>query len=388
MLKQRLQAKLNQQHAKQHYRYLDTRTGPQQAECTLADGKTVINFCSNDYLGLANHPNVLASWREACEQYGIGSGASRLVSGHAQPHESLQQALAEFTGFERTLVFGTGYMANLAVLGTLVQRDDLLLQDKFNHASLLDAAVLSRARMLRFHHNDEVQAAALLEEHPVSETQLQWLVTEGVFSMDGHISPLPALVKLSEPRHRAIVVDDAHGFGVLGSHGRGSLEHHGIEPQQVDVMIATFGKSLGTFGAFVAGNATVIDALTQFARPFIYTTAPPPALSAATHAALAILQAEPQRRTHVHELIAYFRTQLQDTDLELTASGTPIQAVILGDSDSALRASEHLRAQGIFVKAIRPPTVPKGTARLRITLTAGHTKAHVDRLITALKEIT
>jgi 8-amino-7-oxononanoate synthase len=350
------------------------------------DGR--VNFCSNDYLGLARDPGVAAAMAEAAQRYGAGAGASHLVSGHGAEHEALERELAEFTGRARALVFSTGYMANLGVLGALAGRDDLLLGDELNHASLIDAARLVRSTHLqRYAHGDAAAARATLAAHDAHDTQHAgaFLITDGVFSMDGDLAPLPALAQAAQAHGAWLVVDDAHGIGVVGATGGGCCEHFGLDARDVPVLIGTFGKALGTFGAFVAGDDDVIELLLQRARTYIYTTALPPPVAAATRRALRIVREEPWRREILQARIAQFREGAAKRGLAVTPSTTPIQPLILGSPAAALEASSRLAAVGHRVTAIRPPTVPEGTARLRITLSAAHTAQQVESLLAALE---
>jgi 8-amino-7-oxononanoate synthase len=350
------------------------------------DGR--VNFCSNDYLGLARDPEVVAAMAEAAQRYGAGAGASHLVSGHGVEHEALERELAEFTGRARALVFSTGYMANLGVLGALAGRDDLLLSDELNHASLIDAARLVRSTHLqRYAHGDAAAARAALAAYDAHDAHAAgaFVITDGVFSMDGDLAPLPALADAARAHGAWLVVDDAHGFGVVGATGGGCCEHFGLDARDVPVLIGTFGKALGTFGAFVAGDDDIIELLLQRARTYIYTTALPPPVAAATRRALRIVREEPWRREILQARIAEFRAGAAQRGLAVTPSTTPIQPLILGSPAAALEASRRLAAAGHRVTAIRPPTVPEGTARLRITLSAAHTAQQVESLLAALE---
>ncbi len=350
------------------------------------DGR--VNFCSNDYLGLARDPEVVAAMAEAAQRYGAGAGASHLVSGHGAEHEALERELAEFTGRARALVFSTGYMANLGVLGALAGRDDLLLGDELNHASLIDAARLVRSTHLqRYAHGDAAAARAALAAYDAHDAHAAgaFVITDGVFSMDGDLAPLPALADAARAHGAWLVVDDAHGFGVVGATGGGCCEHFGLDARDVPVLIGTFGKALGTFGAFVAGDDDIIELLLQRARTYIYTTALPPPVAAATRRALRIVREEPWRREILQARIAEFRAGAAKRGLAVTPSTTPIQPLILGSPAAALEASRRLAAAGHRVTAIRPPTVPEGTARLRITLSAAHTAQQVESLLAALE---
>jgi 8-amino-7-oxononanoate synthase len=346
------------------------------------DGR--VNFCSNDYLGLARDPAVAAAMAEAAQRHGAGSGASHLVSGHGAEHEMLEQELAEFTGRARALVFSTGYMANLGVLAAFAGRTDLLLADELNHASLIDAARLVRSpRNHWYAHGDAAAARALLDAQAAEAGA--FIVTDGVFSMDGDLAPLPELAAAAQAHQAWLVVDDAHGLGVVGATGRGCCEHFGLDARAVPVLIGTFGKALGTFGAFVAGDDDVIELLIQRARTYIYTTALPPPVAAATRRALRIVREEPWRRAALQDRIAQFRDGAARRGLAVMPSSTPIQPLVLGSETAALTASHRLAEAGYRVTAIRPPTVPAGTARLRITLSAAHTPQQVEGLLAALE---
>ena len=364
------------------------RHGAQQPELTL-DGRALVSFCSNDYLGLANHPQVLTACRAGLDRYGLGSGASHLVTGHSEAHHALEEELADFLGRERALLFSTGYMANVGVINALVQEGDLVLQDALNHASLLDGGWLSRAPSRRYAHRDARSLQFMLEASSASQ---HLIVTDGVFSMDGDLAPLTDLIPLAR-RHRAwLMVDDAHGIGCLGEHGRGIIEAFGVSgrlatQEEVPILIGTLGKAFGTSGAFVAGEAALIQYLVQCARPYVYSTALPAAIAHATRTSLRLVQEEPWRRQRLQALVARFRQRALALGLTLTDSATPVQAVILGDVARAMRASQILREEGLQVSAIRPPTVPVGTARLRITFCATHTDAHLERLLRALERI-
>ncbi len=359
---------------------------PQADRGTVAivDGVRRTVFCSNDYLGLAHHPRVIAALRDGAARYGAGSGASHLVTGHSSEHQALEEQLATFTGRERALLFSTGYMANLGVAAALVGHGDQVLEDRLNHASLLDAGLLSGARFSRYAHCD---ATALQARLVARESGNALVMTDGVFSMDGDIAPLAALVRVAQAQGAWLMVDDAHGVGVLGHRGRGTLEHCGLDATQVPILMGTLGKALGTCGAFVAGAEELIEFLIQKARTYIYTTALPPAVASATRAALRLIDEEAWRRERLVTNIARFRAAGHAAGIELTASTTPIQPLVLGSTASALAASEALWERGIWVTAIRPPTVPEGTARLRITLSAVHEDAQIDALVEALAQI-
>ena len=351
-----------------------------QGPVVQVDGEEYLAFSSNDYLGLANHPQVVDAMQQGAARWGVGGGASHLVMGHSEPHHELEHALAQWTGRERALLMSSGYMANLAVITALVGRGDTVLHDRLNHASLLDAGLLSGARFSRYLHNDLNSLQQRLQRAQGNTL----VVTDGVFSMDGDLAHLPDLAAQAKAQQAWLMVDDAHGFGVLGQTGGGLVEHYGLSADDVPVLVGTLGKSFGTSGAFVAGSHELIETLIQFARPYIYTTSSPPAVACATLASLKLVQTEHWRREHVQQLIAQFRQGAQALGLNLMDSPTPIQPVIIGDSAQAMVMSAQLRERGILVGAIRPPTVPAGSARLRITLTAAHTAEQVQRLLDAL----
>lgn len=363
--------------------------GPQGVEPVHA-GRRLLSFCSNDYLGLANDPRVVAALREGAARMGAGSGASHLVCGHSSAHQALEEALAEWTGRERALLFSTGYMANLGVLSALAAREDHIHADRLDHASLLDGARLSGARLRRYPHADTETLERWLEETPPRGER--FIVTDGVFSMDGDIAPLDRLAALAARHDAWLLVDDAHGLGVLGPDGLGSVGHFGLGSDEVPVLIGTLGKAFGSFGAFVAGSEELIETLIQFARSYIYTTALPPAVAVATLEALRIAREEPWRREHLAALVTRLRAGLARLGLPLAVAApaspvTPIVPLLTGSAERATALSDALLQRGMLVTAIRPPTVPAGTARLRITLSAAHEEQHVDRLLDAFADV-
>ncbi|HAV87966.1 8-amino-7-oxononanoate synthase [Stutzerimonas balearica] len=376
-----LQARLAARRAEHLYRQRPLLASPQGPE-VVVDGQRLLNFCSNDYLGLANHPEVIRAMQDGVAKWGVGGGASHLVIGHSGPHHELEEALAEFTGRPRALLFSTGYMANLAAVTALVGQGDTVLEDRLNHASLLDAGLLSGARFSRYLHNDAESLGKRLGKAEGSTL----VVTDGVFSMDGDLAELPALCAQARRHGAWMMVDDAHGFGALGASGAGVVEHFGLELDDVPVLVGTLGKAFGTAGAFVAGSDELIETLIQFARPYIYTTSQPPAVACATLKSMELLRSEGWRREHLQRLVARLRKGAAQIGLTLMDSPTPIQPVLIGDSARALRLSALLRERGILVGAIRPPTVPAGSARLRITLSAAHSEAQLERLLQALAE--
>ena len=423
-----LQNELNERAAQGLLRRRRMLDSPQAPHIDI-DGKAYLSFCSNDYLGLANHPQLIAALQQGAAQWGVGAGAAHLVSGHFEPHHRLEQELAAFVGKPAALLFSTGYMANLGVVQALVGKGDAVFADKLNHASLNDAMLLSRAEIRRYRHNDMAQLAALLEQ---TQAGRKLIITDAVFSMDGDIAPLQELLALCEQHDAWLLVDDAHGFGVLGAQGRGSLYHvsplsnsdettsystrlpknssqaAGYLPKRGEresplsrlrerarervgspriIYMATLGKAAGVFGAFVAAEQVVIDTLINHARSYVYTTATPPALACALLESLKLIERGDALREHLRELIVQLRGGLAGLPWKLMPSDTAIQPLLIGDNQAALALSEGLRERGIWVAAIRPPTVPQGTARLRITLSAAHSAKDVAQLIEALHEL-
>ncbi|WP_180683301.1 8-amino-7-oxononanoate synthase [Tepidicella baoligensis] len=358
------------------------------------DAADLLVFCSNDYLGLANHPVLIDALAEGARLWGVGSGASHLVSGHSQAHAELEAMLARWLGPHipgaQALLFCSGYMANVALMTALGDHQATILSDKLNHASLIDGALLARAKLQRYPH---AQLDALERQLRACTSPVKLIVTDAVFSMDGDVADVPALLQLAEQYDAWLVIDDAHGLGVLGAHGHGSLEHFALCSERL-IYMGTLGKAAGVSGAFVAAHPLIIQWLVQRARPYIYTTAMPPALAYVLRHALEIIEGAQgaQRRARLNELVAQLRTGLaalvlQHTGLSLPPSWTPIQPLIVGDNARALALATALQARGIRAPAIRPPTVPVGTARLRLTLSASHTAADVDQLLGALSNI-
>jgi 8-amino-7-oxononanoate synthase len=377
-----LQKQLDERAAQGLLRRRRTLQSAQGVRITV-DGKPYLSFCSNDYLGLASHPQLIAALQHGAQQFGAGSGASHLVSGHFDAHQSLELALAAFVGKPAVLSFSTGYMANLGAVQALVGRGDTVFADKLNHASLNDAMLLSRAEVKRYRHNDVAHLSELLSK---AKSGRKLIITDAVFSMDGDIAPVPELLALCERYDAWLLLDDAHGFGVLGEQGRGVMSHFRLASPRI-IYMATLGKAAGVSGAFVAAEAVVIDTLLQNARSYVYTTASPPALSVALQASLQLMRAEEWRRERLQQLIAQLRDGLRGLPWTLMQSSTPIQPLVVGTNEAALALSDNLRARGIWVPAIRPPTVPQGTARLRISLSAAHEAADVAELIEALHEL-
>jgi 8-amino-7-oxononanoate synthase len=356
-----------------------TPLGPTRA---LYRGREVVLFCTNNYLGLTHHPRVVARAGEALATYGTGSGAARLVSGHTPLHQALEEAVARFKGCARALVFPAGYMANLAVIGTLAGRDDVIFCDRLCHASLLDGCLLSGAKLVRFRHNDPDSLRQLLARHP---GRRRFLVTEGVFSMDGDTAPLAELHALAEEFSLTLILDDAHATGVLGPEGRGAAAAYNIPAEHL-VTTGTLSKALASLGGFVAGSGFLIEYLVNRARPFIFTTALPPASAAAALAALEVLESEPEILHRLWDNVARLQRELAARGLKVSRD-SPIMPLVLGSPDRALRAAERLLERGYYVPAIRPPAVPPGTARLRITVSAAHTAAEIDAFAAAVAEV-
>lgn len=366
-------------------RYRQVVESPQASHITM-DGRDYLAFSSNDYLGLANHPDLIRAACEGAQQYGVGAGASHLIHGHSAAHHSLEDALAQFTGFPGALLFSTGYMANIGVVAALAGREDVIFADKLNHASLNDAALLSRAKFIRYPHLD---LAALEQRLAGAAARRKLVITDAVFSMEGDIAPIRQLVALCGKYHALLLLDDAHGFGVLGQQGRGSLflpDGNTVHSPHI-VYMATLGKAAGVFGAFVAAQMEVIETLIQTARSYIYTTATPPLLSHALLTSLKRIEQDEWRREALMRNIQQLQQGLQSSPWKLLPSGTPIQPLLAGQSDEAVRISQALRERGILVPAIRPPTVPQGTARLRISLSAAHQPQDIMRLTQALHEL-
>ncbi len=344
--------------------------------------QSYLNFSSNDYLGLASQPFLAKAWQEGLDRWGAGSGASPLVTGYTQAHADLEQTLAEWLGVEAVLLFSTGFAANQAVIKALLQKDHIQYQDRLNHASLQEAGAHSPAKMLRFRHNDMAHLASLLQP------QSGLIISEGVFSMDGDQAPCRQLADLAAKSQNWLMIDDAHGLGVLGEEGQGTLSHQDVSSDRVHIRMATFGKALGTAGAFVGGSRQLINYLVNFARDYVYSTHMPPAQAYATSAAIEWVKQADSERAHLQSLIREFRAGAAELGLNVPESETAIQPVIIGDAEQAVNTANRLRSRGLWVSAIRPPTVPKGSARLRITLTAAHQQTDISLLLKELKECT
>lgn len=377
-----LDGKLSERKQANLYRYREMNQARDGAY-VYSNQQKMLSFMSNDYLGLSQHTNVIKALQRGAELYGVGSSASNLLGGYSIAHKRLETALAEFFGYEKVLLFSTGYMANLAVISSLINKDDAIFADRDNHASLVDAGRYCGADFNRFMHlncNDlNKKMAATVARH-------YWIVTDGVFSMDGSIAKLNQYLSNSQNYKRYLLVDDAHGIGVLGKQGKGSIEQLQLQPKNVDVLVGTFGKALGTFGAFVASDASIHEALVQFGRSYIYTTALPPAIAEASLASLTLLANERWRRDHLNALINYFITKAKSFNIRLQPSSTPIQTIILDNNALVMKIFDFLKNNQVLVGAIRPPTVPKNTARLRISLTVNHSFEDIDYLMNLLAD--
>lgn len=356
--------------------------GP-QGPSVILNGKNVILLCSNDYLGLANHPLVKEAAIKAIEKYGFGAGASRLVSGNMEPHMMLEERIRLFKGTEAALLFNSGFNANIGCISALAGRGTDIFSDKLNHASIVDACILSRADVKRY-PNGDVNALEVMLRKSTAKKKL--IVTDGVFSMDGTLAPLPDIVSLLEKYNATLLVDDAHGTGVLGKTGKGTLEHFGIDHPSV-IQMGTLGKALGSFGAFIAGHTELIDLLITKARAFIYTTALPPSVCAASIKAIDIVEEQPELRARLHENTEFMRAGLKEAGLDTLGSSTQIIPVLAGKAERVMDLSHKLLERSVFIQGIRPPTVPENTARLRITLMATHSREDLETALTAIKEV-
>ena len=365
------------------YRSRKVLQSPQGREIILND-QQVLNFCSNDYLGLANHPEVKQAFIMATEKYGVGSGSAHLVNGHTLAHHALEDELADFCGYPRALLFSTGYMANLAVAQSLCTKNNYIIEDKLNHASLLDAANISNTRLKRFLHKDYNSLKSKLSRCDSTEKLVS---SDSVFSMDGDEAEIQQMVNLCQTHNAWLMLDDAHGFGTLGNEGRGSLNHQQVACSDVPVYMATLGKAMGTAGAFIAGSEELVETLIQSARCYIYTTAMPAAIAEATRISLQLLIKENWRQQSLNKNIGYFKNLAAQAELNLLQSNTSIQPIIIGDAQLAMEISQQLLNKGLHVAAIRPPTVPNNTARLRITLRADHTEKDIDKLVATISDI-
>jgi 8-amino-7-oxononanoate synthase len=384
---QGLTDELQRRRAAHLYRSRRVLEGSQRPRLRI-DGVSLLSFCSNDYLGLAADHRLIEALAHGARKYGVGAGAAHLISGHSRAHHELEEALADFTGRERALLFSTGYMANLGVLQALTGRGDTVFEDRLDHASLIDGGLLSRAALKRYPHAD----VAALERRLAGASGRRLVATDGVFSMDGDLAPLSGLAAACTRHGAWLLVDDAHGLGVVGPRGRGTVALHGLDSGRVPILMGTLGKAFGTSGAFVAGSEALIETLIQQARSYVYTTAAPPAVAVATLRALQIAEAEEWRRERLVELVGRFRREAEALGFELlspgsTAQATPIQPILAGSAERALAWSRALEERGILVTAIRPPTVPEHGARLRVTFSAAHSEADLDRLLEALRSL-
>ena len=379
-----LAATLAERQLSGRYRRLRTRSG-EQGVSVIIDGKEMLSFCSNDYLGLAAHPTITKAFINAAETEGVGSGAAHLLSGHSYYHQQLEEALADFMGQQSVLLFSSGYQANLGVIDGLMSRGDVVIQDKLNHASLLDGGRLSAAKSWRYHHVDMGSLQRRLRQTEDSDCRL--VVTDGVFSMDGDLAPLQPLIQLTQTHQAALMVDDAHAIGVLGKHGRGSVEHWQVKAEHMPIVMGTLGKAFGTAGAFVAADKDVIETLIQQSRTFVYTTAQPAAVAAASLASLVLVRTENWRREKLQTLIEQFRKGAAELGIATMNSLTPIQPIMIGDDKKAIVIGQELESRGFLLGVIRTPTVPLGSARLRVTLSTKHTEQNIKQLLEALEDV-
>jgi 8-amino-7-oxononanoate synthase len=379
-----LAATLAERQLSGRYRRLRTRSG-EQGVSVIIDGKEMLSFCSNDYLGLAAHPIITKAFINAAETEGVGSGAAHLLSGHSYYHQQLEEALADFMGQQSVLLFSSGYQANLGVIDGLMSRGDVVIQDKLNHASLLDGGRLSAAKSWRYHHADMGSLQRRLRQTEDSGCRL--VVTDGVFSMDGDLAPLQPLIQLTQTHQAALMVDDAHAIGVLGKHGRGSVEHWQVKAEHMPIVMGTLGKAFGTAGAFVAADKDVIETLIQQSRTFVYTTAQPAAVAAASLASLVLVRTENWRREKLQTLIEQFRKGAAELGIATMNSLTPIQPIMIGDDKKAIVIGQELESRGFLLGVIRTPTVPLGSARLRVTLSTNHTEQNIKQLLEALEDV-
>lgn len=376
-----LKAELEERRAQQLYRQRLTLQSPQGTQL-IVDGQPMLSFCSNDYLGLAADPRLATAFKQGIDDFGVGSGASHLVSGHSSAHHQLEEAIADWTGRPRALLFSTGYMANLGIIAALLNKQDAVFEDRLNHASLLDGGLISGARFQRYFHNDVQNLEIRLNK---SEARRKLVVSDSVFSMDGDIAPVNKLASTCQNNDAWLMLDDAHGLGCLGQTGAGICEANNLSVDDVPVLMGTLGKAMGTAGAFVAGSEELIEYLIQFARPYIYTTAMPPAVAAATLASIEIVKTEHWRRQRLQELQAAFRVGAQALGYDVMPSGSPILPILVGSAEKALALAAALKQQGILITPIRYPTVAKDEARLRVTLSASHTDTDLKRLLDALE---
>ncbi len=382
-IEQQRRQKLEELKAQHQYRQCGISDSPQQLEMII-NGKKVLNFASNNYLGLANHPKIRQAFIDGIKKWGSGSGAAHLINGHSKAHQRLEEELAEFTGRPRALLFSSGYMANLAILGALYNKHFTLFSDKLNHASLIDASKACAANSKRFRHGNLQHLQQLWHK---ADTPYRAIITDAVFSMDGDIAPLQDYLKLLNSGQDEIMIDDAHGFGVLGKQGAGTCEQLGLSPQQIPVYMATLGKAAGCFGAFVAASEEIIETIINFGRSYIFTTASPPALAQACRLSIQLIKSESWRREKLQENIHFFQQYSQKLGLTILNSSTAIQGVIISDNKKLLQIKAQLFNKGFLLAAIRPPTVPQGTSRLRITLSSEHKTDQIKVLLDLLARL-
>ena len=379
MWKTALQAIIDR-HLLRELSVIDSPAGP----IVERNGQKTLQLASNNYLGLAQHPQLKQAAQAAIQKFGVGAGASRLLSGTQTPHQDLELDLARFTGTEAALTFSSGYTTNLGVIPCLTPANGLILADRLCHASLIDGCRLSRATLRVFHHNDLEHLEHLLSKRPANRPT--FIVTEGVFSMDGDLAPLPDIVDLADQYQATLLIDDAHGTGVMGPTGRGTLEHFGLDPGHI-LHMGTLSKALGTSGGFLAGSQDCITYMINMARSFIFSTAPPPAMAAAARAALDLIQQEPERRANLWKNREHMHAGLTALGFPLTHSQSPILPILVKEPQLAVDMSQRLQKEGVYIPAIRPPTVPKGTSRLRVTVTADHSLEQLDFALHALKRV-
>jgi 8-amino-7-oxononanoate synthase len=369
---------------RQHLHRASVPITGKQSRYIEVNGQQFLNFSSNDYLGLASEPALVNAWKKGADLFGIGSGGSYLVTGYNQIHHDVSQQLQEWLGVEAIALFNSGYSANQSVIKLLLTKNDLLIQDKLNHASLIEAGVNSPVKMQRFKHNDVCHLQTILNENADIDNKL--IISEGVFSMDGDCAPIASLLAQAQSHHAWLMIDDAHGLGVLGKEGKGSVSAQQVTNRDIDIYMSTFGKALGVGGAFVSGSSQLIDYITNFSKPYIYTTGMPPAMIYCIGESAKLVQKQQWRRDHLSELIHYFQLLSAQFDIPLMPSNTAIQPVLIGLSDVAINISNRLKKQGIWTTAMRPPTVPNNTARLRVTLTANHQKQDIEALVKQIKQ--
>lgn len=382
-IRDRSQIKLKEYQDKSLYRSLFI-VNKKQGSYWQYNNKNLISFINNDYLGLSMHPEVVEAFQEGAKRYGVGSGASALLGGYHASHQALEEALADFLGQEKALIFPTGHMANLALFTSFMDANTDLFIDRLNHASSLDGARFSGAKFVRYQHRDTVNLEKKLS---ASQKENKWIASDSVFSMDGDLAPLPELIALAKKYHAEIILDDAHGIGVLGQHGRGLFEYFNADPKDISLHMGTLGKAFGCAGAFVAADAVLIEHLIQFSRSYIYTTALAPSVACAALKSLELIKQEFWRREYLQLLAKKFQRAMKELQLNCLPSQTPIQAICFGEASQALSVGEALLSKGILVGVIRPPTVPQGTSRLRINLSAYHSESDLDYLINCLNEV-